>query len=192
MARDTMRQRSYDWEDDLFGTFKTKGMEYAEVPAFVRRCAAYVTERMKALHGHNSPSLAAVSGLHCPVRLPSRNSGFARGGVMGVTLPQWAWNPTVICHEVAHWAQHVEAAAYCERSKRDPGHGAHWLGWYVALLSRFCHIAPSRMVRSATFYGLTIEPKCARVEEAVVALSNRKGLRSLRAACRAHTVGPHA
>jgi hypothetical protein len=171
--RDTMRQRSYDWEDDLFGTFKTKGMEAPEVEKLVAKFAELVHLRLEAKH----PSYTRRP---CTVTTKSRGK-FARGGTFGVTLPPWAWNPTVIAHEVAHWAQRQEARVSREAGE-DPGHGPHWLGWYLYLLRAGVSIPTTRMVRSALFYGLKIAPKDLTTELTLEQLGKRKGLRARSAA----------
>jgi len=169
--RDSMRQRSYDWENDLFGLgLKTKKLEKHEVEPMVAKFEKLVLDRIERLYGVEKKASCAVT---------LRSGGrWARGGWMGVSLPPWSWNPEIIAHEVAHWAEKIEVQFrdYRMKDAADPGHGRHWLGWYIFLLAEGCGHQRIRMCRSASFYGLKIAPKDITTMDVLERLSKRKGL----------------
>jgi hypothetical protein len=152
-----MKQRAYDWENDLFGLFdqdRPATLKEPEVAPFATRCANISAERWRG-----KAKLAPMR-----VTLRPRGKGPAFGGAAGVTLPRWSWSRPVIAHEVAHW---IETAEELESGALRPAHGPHWLGWYVELLHRACGFDTRRLIRSASFYRLSIVPKSGRIAKAM-------------------------
>jgi hypothetical protein len=150
-----MRQRTYDWENDMFGLFdldRPACLREPEVTVFATACASTAWLLASAQRAYAKPPAFKVE-----VR---KGDGHASGSRAGIKLPRWAWSRPVIAHEVAHWIDYNEEA---EAGEDRAYHGPHWLGWYIELLTGPGGFQPKRLIRSASFYRLRIIPKSPNI-----------------------------
>lgn len=126
-ARDTQKQRVYDWERLLPDHAQELPLDE------VRQLVAEVFR----LYGDTSP----------PVVKDGRRTRVARGGVSYLNLPKWARTPRTILHECAHSLQ-------LRRTSRYAFHGPEFVAIFLDLYDRFIdsglkRSALSRLARAA-------------------------------------------
>jgi len=125
--RDMQRSKLYKWERTMFPTMHTGCMTLDECKELA---AKLYGARVLVKDGRGCRSAKAYTGK----RLPT------------IGLPNWARNPQVIAHEVAHWITKKEGAA----------HGAFFLGAYIALLATHLGHDKTMLVESARAFGLRV------------------------------------
>lgn len=149
--RDSMRQRSYDWENDLVKPRDNARLTDDQVRVFMDVVWDNAVDRIMC--NAKSPFPAVKPALE----LPSGNSRFAWGGWQCVSLPQWARTRPVIAHEVAHaLAQWIEIFGLHKYLgiPEDPGHGPTWFSIYASTLIEHKTLPGDVFKRSSKLYRL--------------------------------------
>lgn len=161
--RDSMKSRTYTWETDIVTPVYNQRLAEEQIKELTPRLARHAL--IKLVDDTTAEDLINRS---LRIDLPKRD-GPAQGGLWGITLPPWGRRIDVVAHEVAHFIEHHELLIDRDRSP-DPGHGPHWLGWYLETLSHVPTVFEvdeelplRRIIRSANFYRLKIAPKSLRV-----------------------------
>lgn len=155
--RDSMRQRSYDWECDVVGAWRAPLMTRAEARELFDRARNWIVPEVHRLHGIYRTT---VPGWYVKHRRTGRSSNAGHGRI---SMVDSHLREAIILHELAHLVQMYEQSLTGWRFI-DPGHGPHWLGWYIELLACFGGAGPTdrkALLRSANFYRLRVAPKSA-------------------------------
>lgn len=176
-ARDSKRQRCYDWENShLRGKSATgaqanwrvstdgdgepfkdrnaaKGFARLCVKVGLKRLETHLAERLGEGRA-KAITKAARETFRAHFTKDKRNA--CCGGINGVYFAEWGWTKTIIAHEVAHFIDHQESAAL---KHVRAGHGEHWLGWFVFLLEDVCKFNRDYLLTTLSTARLSIIPK---------------------------------
>jgi hypothetical protein len=138
--RDTVRQKSYNWEfrnlrgKAFDGTFTDKDA----AKGFARLCMKVGLRRLEArlILGNASEAGTAKAFIarkraEYRAHFTKENRRTCHAGTNGAYFACWGWTKVIIAHEIAHFVDICEAEYL--HNKR-PGHGADWLGWFSFLL----------------------------------------------------------
>lgn len=121
-ARDTQRQRVYDFEHYLPDTAKMS----------LDDCTSLIQEVVRAYSGGGAPCVA-----------DGRGTRIARGGAWRISLPKWARTHRTVLHEAAHCIVHRRIG------QRIAPHGPEFVAVFLELYHRFVDSGLSRaQVRS--------------------------------------------
>lgn len=142
MLRDTMKQRTYDWEADVIQprlSERINNREEAEliIAQVLYQFAPPTPPRMPRIIWGETPG--------------SRHR--ARGGPDRIKLPFWAQTKWILLHEIAHTIEFRERSYLNEHQRA--AHGPEWLTHYGRLLVHVGKIPPVHITRSAKHYRLT-------------------------------------
>ena len=132
-ARDSQRQKVYDWERKHWGPWEGDGdLTLAQCDALIKR--------VYALYGYPPPMLK--DGRRCKR---------AYGGKLFIKLPRWSRRDIIVLHECAHGL-----ALYL--APESAFHGPQFVRIYIELIAWHKKLAISELTASAKAAGIQVGP----------------------------------
>ncbi len=134
-ARDSHRQRCYDWENASLRPIQTAFADRQAAKGYARLCMKVALRLLLSLHpdkANEALMRASFKAAFTKERLSKCNANAS-----GAYFAAWGWTDAIIAHEVAHWADQWDhkLSGGSGFSVAYEGHGPKWRGWFVYILS---------------------------------------------------------
>jgi hypothetical protein len=150
--RDSVRQRSLDWENcNLRGMGPDGSFAYRDgAKGFARLCVKIALRRLKARHNMTEEAVTEVRSSFM-ARFVVTDERKSWGGLSGIYMASWAWTKVIIAHEVAHW---IDGHDMNLSDAYRAGHGAEWMGWFHVLLTEAVGFTDAYLTETLAKNGL--------------------------------------
>lgn len=134
-ARDSNRQRCYDWENETLRPHQSAYESRQAAKGFARLCSKIAIKKLeeRGLVNEEQRSILVNS---FKAAFTNERLGKCNANLVGAYFANWGWTDVIIAHEVAHWAdQWARVLDPKRRTTAHEGHGPHWRGWFIHILS---------------------------------------------------------